>query len=204
MSLPISKVQCTGCDFYKGLLPTRVKLEYDIGNGKRFRARRGTGWCYSCNTIVEMELADIDEIILDIDMYKYNLVKYQEIQNINPGYSEGFSSIGSIVEWIEYDIKHSEEFLAIISHRNSHARCMLCWGTDVKRLRFNDGGQCINYLHSCGGQLMLNKDESGLRIMCKDTRLLLDMESCPFELEGWWYRGLPSYTKVIKSKNYNL
>jgi len=39
--------------------------------------------------------------------------------------------------------------------------------------------------------------------MCKVTRLLLDLEGHPLELEGWWYTSPPSYTKIFKPKNYN-
>jgi len=202
MSLPIAQITCTGCDFRAPVHPTIVTLEYLLDDGSRIQAGRRVGWCYSCNTIVEIEDADAKELAVDIKNAEDSLRIHLDLQSQDPSHLIESFPISRIIEWDQNDLENARKFASIIAERKSPARCMSCWGTETKLLRFNEDGVCDDFQHSCGGQLEHHCGE-GLRIRYKETRFLLDMEGRPLELEGWWHTDPPNYTKVIKAKNYN-
>ena len=168
MSLSVPHISCTGCNFHKGILPTRVKFESLTGEGDRLQASRSIGWCCTCNTIVEMEITDVKELAKDVATLENELLGFRTLQIYDPEHKDGSFTISQLIEWSQNDLGKTRRFVDAIAWRESPARCMLCWGTEAKRLRFNEEGLCDDFRHSCGGQLKHGRG-GGLRIMCKDT-----------------------------------
>lgn len=148
MSVPSGKIRCHGCD-YEGVVQHRpVTLQYHLPDGTSVQGYREFGWCNICDGIRDIE-AKLDPNALQ-----------SELQALAPqrGISGIFKSavdraLGGGAETRIEDRERLKGLLRVAQTRSSPQRCLNCGSTSVRRLVFDNDGNCPNFQHHCGGHL---------------------------------------------------
>ena len=105
MSMPSSTIRCTGCD-YEAIDHCRpIRLTYRLEDGSEVSGGRSVGWCYSCDSYVDIENHS-EQTIYDC------IAIYQELGNQSAG-------------------DEQKVLIDLAKRRVSKMSCLECWSKDT-------------------------------------------------------------------------
>lgn len=184
MSVPSSRIVCTGCSYEAPELYRPVLVKYVTVEGDSVEAGRAKGWCYDCDEYRDIEALSRDELSSQLARKEgerdaaLTLVKQLSSSWLARFWHRSKTyRLESDVEKLGREIDHLNTLLGIASRRRSNARCLDCGSEHTAPIRFSpEDNIAHNFQHACGGNLQLVKNESGIRYSFRVTTLILDEE----------------------------
>jgi hypothetical protein len=196
MSIESQRVVCTGCDFETRELYRPIRVQYQLASGKVIEVGRRKGWCYTCDTLVEIEDMDPGEIQKRLDRKEAECATVRHaLTKLKRGFLgrlKRFAAIRSkqyVLAYLTADAETLRDQLTIAVTRTSGPRCLACWGESTAPVTFSGPDNATkDFQHHCGGQLRKLRREDGeppqLRVHFATTTLVLDPEGRPLLSEG--------------------
>jgi hypothetical protein len=105
MSMPSSTIRCTGCDYETIDHCQPIRLTYRLEDGSEVSGGRSVGWCYSCDSYVDIENHS-EQAIYD------RIATYHELGNQSPG-------------------DEQKVLIDLAKRRVSKMSCLECWSKDT-------------------------------------------------------------------------
>ena len=105
MSMPSSTIRCTGCDYETIDHCQPIRLTYRLEDGSEVSGGRSVGWCYSCDSYVDIENHS-EQAIYD------RIATYQELRNQSAE-------------------DEQKVLIDLAKRRVSKMSCLECWSKDT-------------------------------------------------------------------------
>ena len=189
MSMPSTKICCTGCDFETRELYSPIRIVYRWPSGKQLETGRQKGWCYHCDNYRDIENMDPERLASDrAEMERQRSGKRARFADLSKGFLAGIRNrsarrtLRHAIERLDEEIKETEELLDIATKRNSRSRCLTCWSEKTAPAAFDRNDDLTHdFKHACGGMLQIVRDPSNVRFHFALTTYVLNTDGEPLE-----------------------
>lgn len=155
MSVEITLVSCSKCDFKSTTSSIYGSFKYLLPNNQIISADRTAGWCYSCNNIMPVEcLPDASKLNTEMDRIKgelRDLTKFFSISRLLPSKKRKIDSLKSNL----YDIENNLYFLTI---RKGPPVCLICGSKEIVHLDLSSNKNETEH-PICGGKLSTKQSD---------------------------------------------
>jgi hypothetical protein len=169
MSVRITLVSCTKCDFQSSTISIFGIFKYLLPNNEEIYADRTTGWCDSCKNIRPIEhLPDETRICDRVDSMN------RELKRLTSSFiGRLFPATKRNIAYLKSELRELEKTLYFVSIRKSPPRCLICGNKDVFQIDFSSKDGKIEH-PGCAGELITNT--SGARYAFRSLDRLYDVE----------------------------
>jgi hypothetical protein len=181
MSMSAARINCTQCDYETREFHRPILLSYRLADGTEVECGRAKGWCFDCDAYRDIESADHTRLARERDERDRRIAALRAgIRNLSRGFLGWFrnraarSALRDQIKWAEHDHRDLTGLLRVAQLRKSRPRCLECWSERTAPVSFDDSGRS-DFVHACGGRLLLVEDESE-RFAFATTRFVLDPE----------------------------
>lgn len=184
MSVEPSRIFCTGCDYESQVVFRPIRIRYQRDDGASVEVGRTRGWCYECDMYTDIEN-------IDPGKFRSELIDHEEkLFELNRKFSQLPSGLFSgllnrskkeqlklEIDALSDQISQARLVLDFFEKRASRARCLKCYSEHTAPVSFDaENHTSKDFVHHCGGKLLILHKGTGLRLNFRSTLYVLDPE----------------------------
>jgi hypothetical protein len=156
MSIPSTRIVCTGCDYEQPVHFEPIELRYELPDGRAHLGGRIRGWCCQCEAVTDIEprfdVADVNDRLR-------HARGTLEVMRAGPlGALRRLAGSSRLAE-AQAKVESLMVQLEVARGHEGRQHCLACGSENTKTVEFDDDG-LSKFTHSCGRPLRFLAPES--------------------------------------------